>query len=475
MVNAFTVYDLTFLVVFTLAVVIFLYTHKKNLQRQGLMYLYRTRVGINFIDKFAKKYEKILRPLQYVIVTSGYLLMAAMLWMLVKIAWIYLSSPTLARDFKVPVIIPLIPYLPSLFKLDFLPAFNFTYWIIIIAIIAIPHEFAHGIFARLHKLKVHSTGFGFLGPFLAAFVEPDEKQLEKAKIFPQLSILAAGTFANVLSTIFFGIIFWLFFISSFTAAGVNFNAYATSAISLDSIDSVHGAPIASVSEINTLLNSSLTPITSNGVTYYAYPESLEYALSEGVDTIQVLDDSPAFNTRLQGAISEIDGAKITSYESLIASLESHNPGDTVEIKTKFRESIRTNVVEDRTYEVTLSERDGKAYLGIGIVPVQQSGITGAVFSLVSTIKDPFIFYESSLGSFGWFIYYFLWWTVLICISVALVNMLPVGMFDGGRFFYLTVLAITKNKSFSEKAFKFSTYLILAIVLAMMIKWAFAFI
>src|SRR3989344_7574707 len=168
--NAFLIYDLTFLVVFTLGVIIFLYTHKKNLQRQGLLYLYRTKIGIKFIDSFTEKYKKILKPLQYLILASGYLLMAGMIYLLAKFSWVYLTSPVAAKALKVPVLIPLVPYLPDLFKLDFLPSFNFTYWIIIIAIIAIPHEFAHGIFARIHKIKVHSTGFGFLGPFLAAFV-----------------------------------------------------------------------------------------------------------------------------------------------------------------------------------------------------------------------------------------------------------------------------------------------------------------
>ena len=44
-----------------------------------------------------------------------------------------------------------------------------------LAIVAIPHEFAHGIFARLNNLRVKSSGFALFGPILAAFVEPDEK------------------------------------------------------------------------------------------------------------------------------------------------------------------------------------------------------------------------------------------------------------------------------------------------------------
>jgi len=60
--------------------------------------------------------------------------------------------------------------------------------------------------------------------------------------------------------------------------------------------------------------------------------------------------------------------------------------------------------------------------------------------------------------------------VIISISVALINMLPVGIFDGGRFFYLTVLGITKSENIAKRAFAFSTYLFLFILLILMVTW-----
>ncbi len=53
---------------------------------------------------------------------------------------------------------------------------------------------------------------------------------------------------------------------------------------------------------------------------------------------------------------------------------------------------------------------------------------------------------------------------MVCFSIALVNMLPVGIFDGGRFFYLTILAITKKEKIAKKAFSIITYLFLARIL-----------
>ncbi len=475
MVSIFTIYDLTFLVVFTLGVILFLYTHKKNLQRQGLLYLYRTKIGINFIDKFTKKFEKVLYPLQYIIVFSGFTLMFSMLWLLIKFSWSYITSPVIAQAIKIPVVIPLIPYLPEIFKIDFLPSFNFTYWIIVIAIIAIPHEFAHGIFARLNKVKVHSTGFGFLGPFLAAFVEPDEKQMEKLKKFPQMAILASGTFANIIFTIFFGIIMWLFFISAFVPAGVIFNAYATSVIDVSSINSINGINIVSSDQIAPALNNNISKIISNNSTYFVPSNSLKLAVENSVPRINVFDDSPAYEANLEGAITEINGGKITSYNQLHSVIVSHSSGDVLHIKTAYQKTVRENEVELKEYDIKLSERNGVAFLGIGRYESSRSGLLGSVYSVISSVKDPFTYYESSLGVFGWFIYYLLWWTVLISLSVALVNMLPVGIFDGGKFFYLAVWGVTGSENIAKKAFKVSTWFILALIAALMVKWLLLFV
>src|SRR3989338_3332616 len=176
---SFIVYDVVFLVLFTVLVALFLYTRKHNLKREGLLYLYRTKIGLRLIEWTSKKYARVLRPLQYVSIASGYILMLAMVWLLIRLSYNYITSPTLAQQLRVHVLTPLIPYIDKLFAVDFLHPFYFTYWIIIIAIIAIPHEFAHGIFARLNKIRIHSTGFGFLGPFLAAFVEQNEKDMTK--------------------------------------------------------------------------------------------------------------------------------------------------------------------------------------------------------------------------------------------------------------------------------------------------------
>jgi membrane-associated protease RseP (regulator of RpoE activity) len=466
---SFVVYDLVFLVLFTLLVGAFLYKRRANLQRQGLLYLYRTKVGIKIMDWTNEKFGKILKPLQYVIVASGYILMVVMIYMLAKFTYIY-TKFDVAREIKIPPILPLFPYATDLFKVDFLPPFYFTYWIIIIAIIAVSHEFAHGIFARLNKIKVHSTGFGFLGPFLAAFVEPDEKQMEKAKKFPQLSILAAGTFANVLMTILFGIILWGFFAASFTPAGVNFNAYPDAIIPLASITSVAGQNFASLDQVPEIVDEGLNEIEADGVKYLIPDINLLRAIEDDFENLVVFEDAPAARADLKGPILEADGRKITEFSILSEIITSHNPGEIISLVVLDENDERVS------QNIVLGDREGKAYLGIGIREVPRKGLTGFIYSIAASVKNPLVYYEAKWnGDLALFIYNLLWWTVLINISVALVNMLPVGIFDGGRFFYLTVWGLTGSKKFSEKAFAFMTWLIILTMIWLMVIYFLAFV
>ena len=142
--------------------------------------LYKTKWGINSMKKFDEKYHKVLGYLRYVIVTVGYLLMAIMIYMLLQTVYIYMSQPNITDTIKAPPIAPLIPYFPELFGMEsYFPPFYFTYFLVALAIVAIVHEFAHGIYMRYSKTKIKSTGLVFLGPILGAFVEEDKQNFHK--------------------------------------------------------------------------------------------------------------------------------------------------------------------------------------------------------------------------------------------------------------------------------------------------------
>jgi len=125
--------------------------------------------------------------------------------------------------------------------------------------------------------------------------------------------------------------------------------------------------------------------------------------------------------------------------------------------------------------IELSEKDGRAYLGIGFIRGSDSGLSGAIFSVIQSIRDPLVYYEPSWdGEFVQFIYDLLWWIVMINILVALFNMLPVSILDGGRFFYLTVWGITGRETWGRKAYQYATWIILFMLVLMVVRWAFNF-
>jgi len=486
---SFFIYDITFLIAFGLFVIIFLYRRRKNLQREGILYLYRTKLGVRFIDYVGKKYKKTLKVLSYFVIFMGYVLMIVMIYLLGQLVYYFLKYPSIVRAIKIPPIMPLIPYLPSIFNISFLPPFYFTYWIIAIAIIAISHEFAHGIFARFNEVKVKSTGFGFLGPFLAAFVEPDEKQMNKKSIPSQLSVLSAGSSANFVMTIIFFIIMYLFFALTFAQAGATFDTYAATAINITAITSVGGYAVENTNaeKISTLIESgeieesfnipldgenlSLIDIQTNEEKYFVDILNLKSQVQAEQEELIVYGDFPAIRNGLRGVIVEFNGVGIKNNEYLIREIGKYNPGSEVEIKTKVDDKILT-------YNLELDENptsEGKAFVGIANLRTRRSGLFGFLNKFFNLFKKPSTAYEPKFGSdLIIFIHNLLWWIVIINISVALVNMLPVGIFDGGRVFYLTVLGLTKKEKIAGVAFKIMTYVILLLFLLLMISWFFSF-
>jgi len=477
---SFIKYDIALLVLFVIFVSIFLYRERSKIKKEGLLFLYKTSWGIKLIDKTAKKFPKIIHFFSYVCIVTGYLLMAGMIYLFGKIFYTYISNPIFVREIKIPPITPLFPYLPQAFKLDFLPPFYFIYFIIVLAIVAISHEFAHGIFMRRYNIHIKSTGFGFfpffLPVFLAAFVEQDEKSMVKATKFQQKAVLAAGTFANILTAIIsFGIMI-LFFSLAFNPSGVifepspkSFSNYAYGLVSFNNITSINNISKDkwNYEDIKNLTKEEeYSLIKTKSKEYLINKEFLNYQKPSNEYFLAYLN-SPAIRNNLSGIIFEINNKKINNLEDLINELDRYSPGDEIFIKTKQKNEIKEyNIILEKH---PLNEKE--SWLGIGFSDIKRKGFIGKVINVLS-FKDPRIYYESS--PINNFIYSFLWWLVLISFSVALVNMLPMGIFDGGRFFYLTIWELTGSEKKAKLWFGIITYVLLVLIILMMLFWVFSF-
>ena len=476
---SFLAIDLIFLAAFLMFFSVFLYTRKHNLKREGLLVLYRTQWGVKLIDYLGRKHKKTLDVLSYVSIACGYLLMIGIFYLIYVIVEIYFFSPDIVRAIRVPPILPLFPYLPQVFKLDFLPPFFFTYWIVIIAVIAITHEMAHGVFMRRYNIKIKSTGFAFFPFFLpifpAAFVEQDEKSFTKAKNFQQMAALSAGTFANVLTAVLFFVVLIVFFFLAFTPAGVVFDNYATSAVAISGISAVNGISLDNGSYDDVLSLTSETGFSEvivEGNTFLITNEVIEAQRenAEETGTLLLYNDAPAIKENISSIITKVNGVEIDSVNSLILELGKYPPGQEIALTTVEDEGeVTRNIVLEEHPEIP-----GRGYIGIGFLNQERSGILGNVVETL-TFKEPNVYYEPKFDGLSVFLYNLLWWLVLISLSVALVNMLPVGIFDGGRFFYLTILSLTKSEKAAQKAFAISTYFFLFVLLALMVFWAFAFL
>ncbi|MFH0875456.1 MAG: site-2 protease family protein [archaeon] len=179
------------IIIFYSLVLIWIIANRKKFQIESkIIALYKTSIGIKFIDNVGKKYSELIKILGYIGIGVGFIGMVYMSWYLTTGFYNLFFKPEAAA-----VISPVIPGVKIPGAAVFVP---FWYGIFSLFVVTIVHEAAHGVVAKAHGLKINATGIAFFGPILAAFVEPDEKQLRKQKDIVQYSIFAAGPFSNVL-------------------------------------------------------------------------------------------------------------------------------------------------------------------------------------------------------------------------------------------------------------------------------------
>ena len=451
----FWIYDVAFLALFVVAISYFLKKHDKTLDKEGWMYMYRTQWAVNLINYIGTKYRKILSPLRYLIVAVGYLLMAGILYLFGLTVFKYITDPLISEMIKAPPVAPLIPYFPQLFGMQsFFPNFYFTYFLIAIAIVAFVHEFSHGIFMKFSKIKIKSTGIVFLGPILGAFVEEDKRSFDSKGKFNRLSVLGAGVFANLVTGLIFLLLAWGLFHAAYSSNGYMMTDYASTII-----------PTASILNITNYSESLLSINSTEG--NYLWPKNTDFMQTENYTKVYL--DSPAIQKGIEGNIILFNGEKIQNRDSLYDSFDSLKPGDQLILKTVLDDG------RENYYGVTLAEHPldkEKAFLGIrggGIEP-KASLKEFSIYSLVLYLKGSAVDYQPKYSFFG-FLFVLLWWVAIINFLVALFNMLPLGILDGGQFFYVTVLSITGSEKWAKRTYTFLGKIIFLAFIAIMAVWA----
>ena len=157
-------------IIFLIFLLIFILAKRKQMQTQKILspfiyfLMYKTKLGLRFMDNFSKKFRKPLTFIGYIGIFACFLGMALISYALVQNIYALFTKPEATSG--VGLVLP--------FKAKGVFFVPFFYWIISIFIIALVHEFSHGIIARTHNLKIKSSGFAFLGILIpiipAAFV-----------------------------------------------------------------------------------------------------------------------------------------------------------------------------------------------------------------------------------------------------------------------------------------------------------------
>jgi len=187
-------------IAFVLFLIFFLFIKRKNIQVQKILFpifyliLYRSNFGIKFMDRFSQKYRQIIIFFGYCCIGLSIIGMVFISINIILMIWQLIVAPAVQQ----PGVALVLPFtnVPGIGYLSFFQ------WIIAIFILAVVHEFAHGVVARAHNMQIKSSGFAFfslIAPIIpAAFVEPDEKRLMKSPDVQQYSVFAAGPIVNIL-------------------------------------------------------------------------------------------------------------------------------------------------------------------------------------------------------------------------------------------------------------------------------------
>jgi len=288
-------------IVFFILLGLWIISNRKKIHLQKILFpllyfaMYRTKVGLRFMDKVGRRFPRLMRAIGYVGIGVGFLGMIA-----ISVALVQNMIQILTKPEAIPGVGLVLPF--EVKGAFYVP---FFYWIVSIFIIALVHEFSHGIMARTYGMKIKSAGFAVLGiliPILpAAFVEPDEKELRKRPKREQLSVFAAGPFSNIILA-FVALLLFVFLAPPIVDSIVDFN----------------------------------------GVTVTDFAEG----------------DFPAKAAGLQEGeiVLEIDGTPITYVSNFTQALKAKKAGDPIRLKT------------DRgLYDIVLAEHPndgGEAYLGV---------------------------------------------------------------------------------------------------------------
>jgi len=200
-------------IIFALILAFLVYKKREHVTIQKILWpvfylvMWKTKIGLRWMEKYGKKYQGVVRLFGYFSIGIGVLGLISMFVMLIISVILPFFRPEVGGG--VTLVLPW-TNVPGIGML------GFWHLIISLFILVVVHEFSHGIVAVSHGLKIKNSGpalFGFFLPIIpAAYVEPDEKEMESKSDAVRYSIISAGPVSNIVLGIIFLLIFSLVFV-----------------------------------------------------------------------------------------------------------------------------------------------------------------------------------------------------------------------------------------------------------------------
>jgi membrane-associated protease RseP (regulator of RpoE activity) len=263
------------------------------------------------------------------------------------------------------------------------------FWQALIAMICllVPHEFAHGVLCRSHKIRLKSAGVLTAGPIpIGAFVEPDERTMRLRRSRDRMRIYAVGSFMNLI-------------------------------VALLSL-------IVLMSVMAPMLDAVTQPT--------------------GMMVTGVLNGTPAYGMLKSGfVIKAINDVSTNDSEAFYAAVAGLKPGDTAAFLT-------TN----GTFNLTLSARPDNASRGYIGIDLQET------FQIRDEFRNKYKLQADAI----FFLTPTVFWIFFLSFNIALVNLLPVVPFDGGKMFEEMMREFRVRRKRQELLIK----IVIAVILALML-------
>lgn len=273
-------------IVFFAILAILIYRDRKHIEFKYILVMRRTKKFKKLIDKIAKKSPLLWKIIGTIAIAICFFYMFQGLYLISMMGY-YVFTGVIeqpALQFVLPTPTATGAAGPGYILIPF------WFWIIIIAIILIPHELSHGIVARAEKIKLKSVGLLLLAIFPGAFVEPEEKEIKKAKILTKLRIFSAGSFAN------FVVAFLIFLLTLY----IIWPTSALPGIELLDVNASSPAGLAGLKSGMVLTKVNGISITTTYAEYLAgsgyFLDELKYA--EPNQTIEIKADGNSYDVTL---------------------------------------------------------------------------------------------------------------------------------------------------------------------------------